>query len=85
LKQQICSKNYSIDGNGQAKDQEANANFVDKMTMLTDWVETHKAPPRSPTLTTGDKSMPLCSYPDYPKYLGGSINAAGDPNACTSP
>ena len=28
------------------------------------------------TLTAGDKSLPLCSYPAYPRYTGGSLVAA---------
>jgi len=28
------------------------------------------------TVTAGEKSLPLCSYPTYPKYVGGSAASA---------
>jgi hypothetical protein len=30
------------------------------------------------TITTGDRSLPLCSYPTYPRYM------AGPPSSATS-
>ena len=31
------------------------------------WVERNEAPGMSVTVTAGDRSLPLCSYPAYPK------------------
>jgi hypothetical protein len=28
------------------------------------------------TVTAGEKSLPLCSYPTYPKYVGGPAISA---------
>jgi hypothetical protein len=35
------------------------------------WVEKGVAPGVSVTITGGEKSLPLCSYPSYPRYRGG--------------
>jgi feruloyl esterase len=31
----------------------------------------------SVTVTAGEKSLPLCSYPAYPRYRGGAPESAG--------
>ena len=36
--------------------------------MLLDWVERGAAPPKSATVTGNAGSLPLCSYPTYPRY-----------------
>jgi TRAP-type uncharacterized transport system fused permease subunit len=30
----------------------------------------------SVTVTTGEKSLPLCSYPTYPRFKSGAVEAA---------
>jgi hypothetical protein len=44
--------------------------------MLLDWVEKGTAPPKSATVTGTTGSLPLCSYPAYPKFNSGSANEA---------
>ena len=44
--------------------------------MLTDWVEKGIAPGKSIKVTAGAKSLPMCSYPEYPKYVKGAPEAA---------
>jgi feruloyl esterase len=46
------------------------------VSLLTDWVERGIAPKMSETVTAGEKSLPLCSYPTYPKYVSGPTTAA---------
>ena len=41
-----------------------------------DWVENGKAPDKSVTARAGERSMPICSYPEYPKYVGGPAGVA---------
>jgi feruloyl esterase len=67
---------YSTDGDGRATASERIANTWDRVGTLIDWVENNKAPGRQITLTSGDRSMPLCSYPEYPKYETGTASAA---------
>ncbi len=35
----------------------------------------------SVTVTAGDKSLPLCSYPTYPRYNGGRLAQRARTNA----
>jgi feruloyl esterase len=46
-------------------------NTFDRFTLLANWVERKVAPGMFVVVTAGDKSLPLCSYPTYPKYAGG--------------
>ena len=52
-------------------------NRYDQLGLLFDWVENGKAPGMSVTVTAGEKSLPLCSYPTYPRYKSGPAGAAG--------
>jgi len=55
----------------------------DAFGALVDWVENGKAPGKSIRVTAGDKSLPMCSYPEYPKYHKGPENEA-ESYACSS-
>jgi feruloyl esterase len=46
------------------------------VTLLVDWVEKGVAPGKSVVVTGGGRSLPMCSYPDYPKYNTGPVDAA---------
>jgi feruloyl esterase len=48
----------------------------DRLTLLFDWVERGVAPGMSITVAAGEKSLPLCSYPSYPKYIDGPAASA---------
>jgi feruloyl esterase len=39
-------------------------------------VEKGVAPGKSITVTGGGRSLPMCSYPEFPKYIKGSVDAA---------
>ena len=45
--------------------------YVDLVSMMTDWVEAGVVPPQAPVLTskTG-ATQPLCRYPLHPRYSG---------------
>jgi Tannase and feruloyl esterase len=53
----------------------------DRVTMLADWVEKGIAPGKSVKVTAGGRSLPMCSYPDYRKYVKGPFTAA-EPYRC---
>ena len=59
-------------------------NRYDQVGLLFDWVEKGVAPGMSVPVTAGEKSLPLCSYPTYPKYRGGPAAAASS-YACSAP
>jgi hypothetical protein len=67
---------YTTDGEGKATEAARIPNVWDRVGVLMDWVENNNAPGKQVTLTADDRSMPMCSYPAYPKYTGGSVKAA---------
>ena len=48
-----------------------------RFALLVDWVERNTPPGKAITMTGGDQTMLLCSYPAYPKYKDGTA-AAGE-------
>ena len=42
-----------------------------RFALLVDWVERNTPPGKALTMTGGDQTMLLCSYPSYPKYTAG--------------
>jgi tannase/feruloyl esterase len=67
---------YSVDGEGKTIPVTPIPSAFDRVPLLTDWVEHGSAPGKSITVTAGDKSMPMCSYPMYPKYVGRSFTCS---------
>lgn len=65
--------NYKLDGNGNTIPTSALPNTMDRTQMIVDWVETGVAPPMAPIVTGGGRAVPLCSYPQYPRYLGNDL------------
>ena len=59
-------------------------NRYDQVGLLLDWVEKGVAPGMSVTVTAGEKSLPLCSYPTYPNYRGGAAGSAAS-YLCSAP
>ena len=49
---------------------------AESIAALVDWVERGVAPGMSITVSAGEKSLPLCSYPTYPKYVSGPATSA---------
>jgi pimeloyl-ACP methyl ester carboxylesterase len=80
----LSGRNYDTDGDGKTIAAVAIPNAWDRVSLLTNWVERGVAPKMSETVTAGEKSLPLCSYPTYPKYNGGPVNAASS-YTCAAP
>jgi feruloyl esterase len=68
---------YATDGNGKQIESKPIPNTFDRFALLVDWVENGKAPGKSIQVTAGTRSLPMCSYPEYPKYKKGPAEAAG--------
>ena len=73
-----------IDGNGNATGQAAIPSSFDRFGLLQDWVENGVAPGKSVVLTGDSASLPLCSYPEYPRYIDGDATVAAS-YTCTMP
>jgi feruloyl esterase len=78
----LSGTNYGVDGEGKTIQARPIPNTFDRVTLLTDWVEKGVAPGKSIQVTAGDRSLPMCSYPEYPKYSKGQVDAA-DSYACS--
>ena len=72
----LSGTNYATSGDGKTLAAEPIPNGWDRLALLFDWVERGVAPGMSILVTAGAKSLPLCSYPTYPKYLGGTTSSA---------
>jgi len=67
---------YGTDGDGKQIESKPIPNTFDRFALLVDWVENGKAPGKSITVTAGGRSLPMCSYPEYPKYKKGPVETA---------
>jgi feruloyl esterase len=67
---------YATDGAGKQIESKPIPNTFDRFALLVDWVEHEKAPGKSIQVTAGTRSLPMCSYPEYPKYKKGPAEAA---------
>jgi feruloyl esterase len=80
----LTGRSASIDGNGQTIESTAIPSTIDRFALLQNWVENGVAPGKSETVTGGDRSLPLCSYPEYPRYVSGDAALAAS-YRCTEP
>jgi feruloyl esterase len=72
----LRGNNYSIDGNGKTIPVAPIPSAFDRVQLLIDWVEHGSVPGKSITVTAGDKTMPMCSYPSFPRYVSGPVSLA---------
>jgi hypothetical protein len=73
----LSGMNYTTDGDGRTIEAAPIPNTYDRLPILMDWVEKKVAPPKQLTVTGATRSLPLCNYPLYPKYVGGQTSDAG--------
>ena len=72
----LIARTAGIDGAGHALQPAPLPTDYERFALLVDWVERRAAPGKSVTLTGGARTMPLCSYPQFPKYTKGSVSTA---------
>ena len=65
------ARSAEVDGAGKSVERSVLLTQFERFALLVDWVERRVAPGRSTTLSGGDRTLPLCSYPQYPRYIGG--------------
>jgi feruloyl esterase len=80
----LSGTNYGTSGDGKTLAVAPVPNAWDRLALLFDWVERGVAPGMSITVSAGEKSLPLCSYPTYPKYVSGP-EASASSYRCTTP
>jgi feruloyl esterase len=80
----LSGSSYTMNGDGRAIPATQIPSRFDRISMLLDWVEKGAAPPKSATLTGNAGTLPLCSYPTYPRYNAGSPADAAS-YSCVAP
>jgi len=80
----LTGNSAAIDGNGAAVQPAPIPVSTDRFALLREWVENGKAPGKSEVVTGAAGSRPMCSYPDYPRYVGGPPEAAAS-YTCAAP
>jgi feruloyl esterase len=80
----LTGSSYTVDGNGRSIAATEIPSRFDRVTLLRDWVEKGIAPAESERVTGTTGSRPMCSYPKYPRYVGGDATQAAA-YACTMP
>lgn len=78
----LSGKSYKMNGDGEIVEVKniPAPNSNDKMNMIISWVEEGSAPPKTLVVSSEGrigvkpegKGYLLCSYPNYPRYIGGS-------------
>lgn len=80
----LSGTNYSVDGDGKSIPTLPIPSTFNRLNLLVDWVEKNTAPSMSVEVTAGERSLPMCSYPMYPKYVSGPVGSASS-YKCTAP
>jgi hypothetical protein len=81
----LSGDKFELNGEGKETGGGAVPSDFDQFGMLREWVEQGRAPGLSVTAkanATGD-TMPICSYPEYAKYVSGDAGKAGS-YTCTA-
>jgi feruloyl esterase len=80
----LTGNSYTVDGDGNTIEATPVPSQFDRVGLLTDWVERGMAPGKSVTVSSGERTGPMCSYPEYPRYVGGPEGSAGS-YTCAEP
>ena len=67
----MTASTATVDGSGKEIPAVRLPTTWNRFALLADWVERSTPPGKAITMTGGDQTMLLCSYPAYPKYQDG--------------
>jgi feruloyl esterase len=79
----LSGTSYGTTGEGRTIQTAPIPNRFDQVGLLIDWVERGTAPGMSVTVTAGERSLPLCSYPSYPRFRSGAPESAASYECAT--
>jgi len=80
----LSGYSFYLDGDGKKIEETELPHQFDSFALLRDWVEQNKAPGISEVVTGKNGSLPLCSYPAYPRYVSGDTSLAAS-YTCAQP
>jgi feruloyl esterase len=72
----LSGRSSGTTGDGQSVPSFPIPNQIDRTALIIVWVERNEAPGKTLVVTSGGRSLPLCSYPNYPRYKGGPPESA---------
>jgi hypothetical protein len=72
----LSGRSSGTNGDGESVAAFAIPNQFDRTALLLAWVERNEAPGKTLIVTAGGRSLPMCSYPNYPRYKGGPPESA---------
>jgi Tannase and feruloyl esterase len=72
----LSGRSTAVNGEGESMTQFTIPNQFNRDALLFAWVERNEAPGKTVIATSGGRSLPLCSYPNYPRYKGGPVESA---------
>ena len=72
----LSGSSYTVDGTGKSIPATPIPNRFDQAQLLFEWVEKNMAPSTSVVVSAGNRTLPLCSYPAYPRYISGPVENA---------
>jgi len=72
----LSGRSAAMNGDGESVSQFPIPNQFNRNALLFAWVERNEAPGKTVIATSGGRSLPLCSYPNYPRYKGGPPESA---------
>ena len=72
----LSGRSYGTSGDGQSVPTFQIPNQFDRTALIIAWVERNEPPGKTLVVTAGGRSLPLCSYPNYPRYKGGPPESA---------
>jgi hypothetical protein len=72
----LSGTTFGTDGSGKSIPSAQIPNQYDKLGVIMAWTEQNQAPAKTLVVKAGARSLPLCSYPNYPKYVSGPPESA---------
>jgi hypothetical protein len=72
----LSGRSAAVNGSGESASQFNIPNQFNRDDLLFAWVERNQPPAKTVVVKAGDRTLPLCSYPNYPRYKGGPVESA---------
>jgi len=72
----LGGRSSGTNGDGQSVPTFEIPSRFDRTALITAWVERNEAPGKTIVVTAGGRSLPVCSYPNYPRYRSGPPESA---------
>jgi feruloyl esterase len=72
----LNGSSYTMDGDGKTIPATPIPSTWDRVSLLLNWVERGVTPGITETVSAGERKLPLCSYPKYPRFEAGAFTCA---------